>query len=200
MNTAYGIAGLVTVAAITPGPNNFAILQIAASQGLRRAAESIAGVVAGGLVMILIGYAGLTTWIAANPRIAQWLAVFGSGYLSWLAMRLIFSPRAPLNAETLGSGKALPTGSAALFAFQFVNPKAWILVLTTASFVQASDSSLSGFAYLTLVFVAIPTVCLLIWSVFGAFIASVISSARAKTGLDMIMGLLLAASIVLIWR
>src|SRR5262249_33886110 len=44
-----GVAGLVAIAAVTPGPNNFIVLRAASQAGIRGAWSAIAGVVLGGL-------------------------------------------------------------------------------------------------------------------------------------------------------
>ena len=200
MDAVYPVAGLVTVAAITPGPNNFAILQIAARGGLVLSLPSIAGIVTGGLVMVLLNLLGLGAWIGSEPSVGRWIAGIGSAYLLWLAWQLVF-PRAG-NASTDGDAPAstLPIGAWPLFAFQFLNPKAWVLVLTATAAFQLAQFGAGDLALLLLVFIVIPTACLLVWSLFGTLASRLLANATAARAFDRALGLLLAASIVFLWR
>src|SRR5207253_7438049 len=53
MNVLLGVSGLIFVSAVTPGPNNIAVLRIAGEQGLRATAAAILGVVLGSLAILL---------------------------------------------------------------------------------------------------------------------------------------------------
>lgn len=200
MDVVYPVAGLVTVAAITPGPNNFAILQIAAQRGLRQTIPSIVGIVCGGLVMVLVCLLGLGAWIAADPVVARWIAGLGSAYLLWLAMRLVFPRFAAASGKQGESAGALPIGALRLFTFQFLNPKAWVLVLTATAAFQVTQSGIGDLAWLLVVFIFVPAACLLVWSLFGTLAARLLANASAARAFDRALGILLAASIVFLWR
>jgi len=67
-----GVAGVVGVAAFTPGPNNFIVMRIAAYSGLGAAIPAIAAVVVGSLAMLTLANAGAGVALQTMP---QWRLV-----------------------------------------------------------------------------------------------------------------------------
>jgi threonine/homoserine/homoserine lactone efflux protein len=184
MQSVLGVAGMVLAAAITPGPNNLVVLRTAARAGMAGALPAIAGIVGGGLVLLAAAAAGAGALYRAEPRLQWIVAAGGCLYLSWLGIRLMWPRR---NAQT---GDSLPSGGLALFGFQFLNPKAWVMVLTASS-----ATSEIGFPLLAALFALIPLVCLLAWSALGSALSARLSAGTARW-LDRAMGALLVASAI----
>jgi threonine/homoserine/homoserine lactone efflux protein len=190
-------AALIFVAAITPGPNNLIVLRIAAGQGLRSALPAMAGVVVGGLAMFLLGQIGLAALVHEHPWLSTAMMTCGAAYLAWLGIDLVrssfvtLSPSAPLNRN-------LPQGAFALLAFQFANPKSWILVLTVTAAAQsaAAVQSVTTTVALVALFVVIPCGCLLAWAALGRAAARMILNPTSRARFDRAMGSLLAASAI----
>lgn len=190
MEILFAVAGLVTVGAITPGPNNFIVLRTAAKAGLAGALPAVAGIVLGGLGLLLLAAAGGAILFERLPGLRLGLALAGSMYLAWLGFRLIagsFSPKQD-DAPAL----RLPAGISGLAAFQFLNPKSWVLVLTAvAAMPPASPLVLLQLAAL---FVVIPATCLLLWSGCGALMMRALANGTVSSWFDRVMGGTLAAS------
>ena len=93
---------------------------------------------------------------------------------------------------------ALPAGLAGLFAFQFLNPKAWVMALTAAAAIRASHP-LSAFARLAPVFTVIPAACLFLWASAGSLLSSALRRAAVRAWFDRAMGLLLFGSAALLF-
>lgn len=180
-------AALIAVAAITPGPNNLAVLRIAVAHGMQAAFPAIVGIVLGGLVMLGLAQLGLAALVDAHPWIPSVIAVCGGAYLAWLGLTLVWRglQRAP---DAARSESGVPDGVLAMFVFQFTNPKSWTLVLTVSAAMPA--------AMLFALFVAIPLVCLIAWAAFGRFAARLLKDAVARARFDCAMGLALAASAI----
>ena len=153
------IAVLIAVAAITPGPNNFVVMAQASAAGATATARSIAEVVVGGAAMIIFT-TSLTTF-SFMERAVPWLAIAGATFLAFLAVQQAFHAGSP------EQGGAALKGPLALLAFQWVNPKAWVLVTLIAS-----ASVASGYSSLAVValFSAISATCLLLWAIGGRLI------------------------------
>jgi threonine/homoserine/homoserine lactone efflux protein len=81
---------LLTCFAITasPGPGSLLTLTVAAQAGVRAAAASIAGMLGGVTVYMLLVLAGAGLALAAAPALAPGLAVFGGVYLVWLGAKV----------------------------------------------------------------------------------------------------------------
>ena len=200
MNFEIGISGLLMVAAITPGPNNLLVLQLADKRGLRSTLPAIAGIVTGGVVMLILTQIGLGTVAARHSWLQSGVAVCGAIYLGVLGALLVCHSF-DASRTVANSMRVAPRAALSAFAFQFVNPKAWVLVLTVsaaASSAAARCSSqctaVSGELPLLILFITIPTSCLLMWAVLGQAAQRLMQGRLARARFDRVMGLLLIAS------
>lgn len=202
MNFEIGISGLIMAAAITPGPNNLLVLQLADERGLRSTLPAIAGIVTGGVAMFTLAQLGLGTVAAGHPWLQRMIAACGAIYLGALGVQLMYRSvdATPVlrNSIPLAPRAALP-----LFAFQFINPKAWVLVLTVSAAASSAASrssvqytALPGELALLLLFVAIPSGCLLAWAALGQAAKRLMQRRVARARFDRVMGLLLIVSAI----
>ncbi|GAA0708709.1 LysE family translocator [Dokdonella soli] len=206
MTSWIAIAGLITVAALTPGPNNLIVLRAAARSGVIGAVPAIAGVVSGGLTLLVIVMAGAGALFTRWPALNTVLAISGASYLAWLGGRLIAPKAAKQTAPTISpteSGPHVPetgqprAGALGAFGFQFLNPKGWVMVITATSATQASAGP--GVSWrLALLFVLIPAACLFVWSSLGVLMSESLRRPRVRRGFDCLMGVLLLASSLLL--
>lgn len=190
-----GVAGLVTVAAITPGPNNLVVMHAAARTGFAGALPAIAGIIAGGLAMLALAMAGIGVLFANEPRLYLAVAFGGGLYLCWLGARLVIASFASRRVQA--ATRELPTTALALFGFQFLNPKAWVMVLTVTAAVQGAGTQ-HAWWLLAVLFTAIPALCLASWSLLGAALAGALGRPALRKRLDRTLGVLLAASALLL--
>jgi threonine/homoserine/homoserine lactone efflux protein len=174
---------IVLVAAITPGPNNLVVLRAAARGGAGAAISAIVGIVTGGLVLLGIVVAGAGVVFAAEPGLRLAVTIGGCSYLSWLGLCLI------RGAGAKGAEAVRPEGALALFGFQFLNPKAWMMALTTG----VADIALWQLAA---VFVIVPVACLTLWAACGAALTGVLARPSAAARFDRAMGALLVVSAI----
>jgi homoserine/homoserine lactone efflux protein len=199
MDALIGVAGLVLVAAITPGPNNLVVMRLAARSGFVRTLPAIAGIVLGGLAMLVLVSLGAGTVFAAEPVLRTLIAVGGGAYLCWLGCDLVARSFAGGATGDTPAGTKLPAGLAGLFGFQFLNPKSWVMVLTAISAMPAAHGA-TAFLSLAALFTFIPVVCLGVWSSFGAALAKCLARPRVRAWSDRVMGVLLVASaLALVW-
>lgn len=190
MNVAIGISGLILIAAITPGPNNLIVLQLAGARGLKSALRAIAGIVAGGLLLIELAQIGLGAITARYPWFDEVFVVAGAVYLAVLGLRLVYRSFDTVGANP-GSRPIAALGAPALLVLQFANPKAWVLVLTVSA---AARGAASSQFVLPLLFVAISSASLLAWAVLGHVAARILQGGLARARFDRVMGTLLIAS------
>ncbi len=196
MEALIGTAGIVTAAAITPGPNNFVVMRTAARSGFAGALAAVAGVVLGGLALLGIAVTGGGAVFAAEPRLRVAVALCGGLYLAWLGARFVWRSFGGNTADERGG--AFPIGVVGLFFFQFLNPKSWAMVVTATSVVQTGADTLAAFAHLSLLFIVIPTVCLSVWSLFGSVMSQYLIRPTVRPWFDRAMGCFLAGSAVLL--
>jgi len=188
------VAGFITVAAITPGPNNFIVMAAAARDGFAAALPAIAGVVIGSLGLLALVGAGAGAAFEALPALRLLLMAAGALYLTWLGGQLIWqSNRHPSDGEP--SDGRLPCTAGGVAAFQLMNPKAWVLIVTAAAAVSGQTAALYSLASLVAV---ISALCLSLWACAGSAIAGWLSQPAARRWFDRFMGGLLIASAVLL--
>jgi len=191
-----GTFTLVFVALATPGPNNLFMTRAAAASGMRATVPAAIGVALGGLAMLLLSHVGLATVLLGAPELRQAILVAGSAVLIYGGLRIVASAHRRQHAPELHDGSA-PAGVAALFLFQFVNPKAWTLSLTIAAAMPASIHSGADAVAVSAIyacFLLVSMACNLGWAAFGQVASRWLGTAARRTHFDRAMGLLLAGS------
>lgn len=193
MHDLTAIAGLLLAAAITPGPNNLVVLREAGRAGLPGAMPAIAGIVLGGLTLLVVVAGGAGSVLARHGALRTTLTIAGGLYMAWLGLSLLITTR---RGAAASAGMALPAGGWGLFGFQFVNPKGWAMVLTVVAAWPAAH--LADYLPLVVLFTLIPLACLLIWAGGGRLLASRLACLRFRRRVDLAMGGLLLISAVLL--
>ncbi len=184
-------AGFALVGSITPGPNNAMLLASGANHGFRRTIPHVAGIAAGCVVMLLLVGLGLGRVFDAAPRLHDALRWVGAAYLLWLAWRIA-------NAGPVAEGGAV--GRPLLFwqaaAFQWVNPKAWILVVGAVSTYAPLDGFGRNVAVLAVLMglVNVPSAC--VWAGFGTALRPLLSRPGRARAFNVAMALLLVLSLL----
>ncbi|MEH6908895.1 LysE family transporter [Neobacillus drentensis] len=180
----------VFVTAFTPGPNNIMAMLSANKYGFKRTMKFCLGVGTGFLViMLLCSYFNL---LLKNtiPKIEFSMTIFGSIYMLYLAIKIIFSKEKNKEKDDKKNYGFL-TG----MLLQFINPKVILYGITAIStfIIPFNNSNFSLIMYsLFLAFVGFAgTVC---WSVFGSMFQIFLTRYRSK--FNLVMALLLFYSAV----
>lgn len=196
MSTEQAIAFVLFafVAAITPGPSNLILTSVGATVGVRRGLTTLFGVTLGmGLMMCLVAL-GLGSAILAYPLLLQGIKWVGVGFLLWLAWKI----------ATAGPSEAVAGRGAVGFwraaAFQWVNPKSWLVSASAAAtYLQAaSGGALRQSLAFGLLFVAAALPSCFAWLAFGAGLQRLLRTERALRAFNVAMAALLAGSVILI--
>src|SRR5262249_2063697 len=115
------------VMSITPGPNNVMLTASGANFGFRRTLPHMFGISAGCAVQLIAVGAGLGALFSHWPVLQTVLQWAGAAYLLWLGWKLIGS------GEIREGHAAQPVTFLQAAAFQFVNPKAWVMSLSAVA-------------------------------------------------------------------
>lgn len=178
------------VTSVTPGPNNTFLLTSGANFGIRRSLPYINGIMAGlGLMMVAIG-AGLGLVFTTLPAVYAALKWIGFAYIVWLAIAIVRS------TSKSDSGEAAYTGFVKSTIFQFVNPKAWIVVASfMATYVPVSQGLwVSVGACLLFLVTTYPGAFL--WAVFGQLLKNWLAKPKQRRIFNIIAATLLVASML----
>ncbi|MEP4038557.1 LysE family translocator [Pseudophaeobacter sp.] len=190
MTSFLAVLAIVTIAAVTPGPNNFIVMSAAARGGVAAALPAMAGVTGGSIALLILIGSGFGVLFDALPEVQMIVRVAGATYLIWLGFCMIRTASLPATQkETL----SLPQSALGVASFQFMNPKSWVLVTTALS---AMGSTVYDMLVLAFVFVVVMGLSLTLWTFIGKLIADWLVDLRFKRMFDTAMGLLLMASAV----
>jgi threonine/homoserine/homoserine lactone efflux protein len=183
------------VAAGTPGPSNALLTATGANVGVLRGLPALLGVAAGmGLMMFVVAF-GLGSVILDNPLVLAGVKWCGAAFLFWLAWKIATTYRGSAREN------ARPVGFLGAAAFQWINPKSWLVCASAAATFldQRSGSALGQSAAISLTFVLAALPSCLPWLAFGAVMQRLLRSERALRTFNVAMGALLAASVILIF-
>ena len=195
----FALALFSFVSSITPGPNNLLATSSGARFGLRRTIPQVAGVTFGFTFLFALAAAGAAALAQSSPRTTAALSVAGYGYLAWLAYRLIAAGWGPRHGLAMAS-VLRPMTFWQSAAFQFANPKAWMMALSAAtSFLGGSDGSLMTAVGLGLVFAAVNFPCVASWALVGSRLRDWLGDPTRPWRMrvfDVSMGVLLVATLI----
>ena len=180
------------VTSVTPGPNNMMLLASGVNFGVKRSLPHWLGVSLGHFLMLLLVGAGLERLLTAFPFVYQVMKVAGFAYLVYLAWGVARSG-AP---ERNGAEAAQPISFLGAAAFQWVNPKAWIMAIAYFSNYMPTDASLTFVVLTCMMFSAInfPSVGLWVW--LGAKLEHYLQHNTVRRVFNGTMAVLLIASMV----
>lgn len=192
----FPLASFCLVSSITPGPNNMMLLSSGATFGLRRTTPHLFGISGGCAIMVLVVGWALAGVVSRVPGLFTALHIVSTFYLLWLAWRIAIS-----TGPHGGSGRAQPFTFLEAAAFQWVNPKAWAMVVgAVTSFAQPAHL-LMDVSVIALVLMAVGLPCIVLWASAGQMLSRFLADPRALRGFNYGMAALLVASILPgIWR
>jgi threonine/homoserine/homoserine lactone efflux protein len=189
------LALFATVSTITPGGATTLATASGAHFGFRRSVPMMAGIAVGLGSMAAAAAAGLAGLLLAAPSLQLAMKTAGSIYLMWLAGKIGRS-----GPPHLRMGLAKPTGFAGGAWMLWHNPKGWAMTLgAAASFAALASGPFQLAVLLGLTFGLAATVSLSLWCVAGLLLARLLRTDRQWRLLNVLLGLLLAVSIVPMW-
>jgi len=175
---------------ITPGPNNLMVAASAANHGIRATVPHMVGILIGFSVMLAIVCAGLGVVLLSWPPLLPLFRWGGAAWLLWLAWKIAVAPP-PQNQQ----GRILGFFGAA--AFQWVNPKAWLIGVGAAGEYMLPDQSLAPqLLRIFVVFMIVGLPCLAVWALIGGGARLVLQSPDRLRLFNVAMGILLMLSVL----
>lgn len=185
--TLFAIAG-----SFTPGPNNIMLTASGANFGFRRTLPHILGICVGFPLMVTTVGLGLGRLFEEVPVTHSVLKLAGSAYLLWLAWRI-----AQAGSVDRPDAGARPLSFFQAAAFQWVNPKAWIMAMGAIStFTLAGQEMLPQVLTIAAIFTIVSVPSATVWTLLGIGVARILTSPAALRLFNLSMGALLALSVV----
>lgn len=182
------------VAAITPGPSNVMLTATGGQVGMWRGLPCLFGVSVGMGSLIFSVAAGLGQLVLQSDWLLLAMKWCGAAFLLWLSWKIASAPAGG------GGGDAKAVGFPAAAAFQWINPKSWLVSASAAgTYLQAGDEGVILQAALFAgLFIVAQLPSGLVWLGFGATMQRLLRGERAARIFNIAMGLSLAASVLFI--
>jgi threonine/homoserine/homoserine lactone efflux protein len=175
----------------TPGPNNVMLLSSGLTYGFRRTVPHIAGITVGFAFMIGAVGIGLGTVFIAYPVLQMILKYAGAAYLIYLAAVIALSEPGEPDQEN-ARGPMTFWGAA---MFQWVNAKGWVMVIGTITAYAAIASFPWNIAIQVALSLILGAVSCTAWALFGTALRPILTSPMAVRAFNVVMALLLLASL-----
>lgn len=191
METLPALLAFAFATSVTPGPNVIMVAASAANHGVRATVPHMAGITIGFPVMIVLVGLGLAGPFAASPTLHTVLKWIGAAWIVWLAWKIA-------RAGAPGEGVARPPlGFLGAAAFQWVNPKAWLLALAAIpAFTRPGGDVLVETLVIAAAFLAVSPPSVAFWAVVGAGTGRILRSPRQLRAFNVTMAVLLVLSLV----
>lgn len=184
------IFGLSAVS--TPGPNNIMLTASGVNFGFRRTVPHILGIAIGFAVMNLAVGVGLGGVFEAYPTVHMVLKYVCAVYLMYLAFRI-----ATAGEAKTGKARAKPFTFLQAAAFQWVNPKAWAIVVSAvATFTSVGGDLFAEVLLMSVIFLIVTFPSASSWTFFGTVIARYLHNPARLRAFNLTMAALLMLSLV----
>ncbi|MDI9358408.1 MAG: LysE family transporter [Phycisphaerales bacterium] len=191
-----GLLFYTFVICVTPGPNNFFLLQAGRSKKFPFLIKIVPGFFIGNFLMCMVAATGVAIIFIHNHALFLGLKVGASLillYLAFLFTKVRFDEEHP--------SKAVINNSLGAFLFQIVNPKTWICCITGAvGFTHPAQHPLLVATIFSAIVSTIAIPCLILWFGAGAFIKRTVKKRpHLNIIISYILFVLLLLAVVAIW-
>jgi threonine/homoserine/homoserine lactone efflux protein len=175
---------------ITPGPNNMMLFASGVNFGFRRTIPHMFGIGVG-FFSLLIGVGlGLGALLHTVPMVYTALKFAGGAYLVWIAWKIGSS-------RTLSEGKAgaVPMTFVQAAAFQWINPKAWVMAVTAMATYTTEQSYQASVLIVGAIFAIVNVPSVSTWAGFGSALRQWLSEPARLKWFNITMAVLLVLSL-----
>ncbi|WEZ83127.1 LysE family translocator [Rhizobium sp. 32-5/1] len=175
---------------ITPGPNNMMLFASGVNFGFIKTIPHMFGIGMGFLSLLIAVGLGLGALLHSVPLLYTALKFVGCAYLLYIAWKIGSS-------RTLGEGKAgaVPMTFLQAAAFQWVNPKAWVMAVSAMAAYTSEGNYLMSVAIVGVIFAVVNVPSVSTWAGFGSALRQWLSDPVRLKWFNITMAVLLVASL-----
>jgi len=200
MEEFYTITMLISIATftlstvMTPGPNNIMLLSSGLTFGYKNTIPHILGIIVGFPIMVILVGLGMGMLFEQFPFLLTLLKVIGIVYLFWMAYK-IANNHSTYQVDENSESQPFTFLQAAFF--QWVNPKAWIIVVTAISvFVTSNESSFLQVLIIAFIYMISGIISTNSWTLGGVFLKQFIKDEKGVKFFNISMSILLVLSVL----
>lgn len=186
------LAVFAFVASFTPGPNTLMLLASGVNYGFRATIPHMLGISIGFPVLLTAIGLGLGAAFEAWPPLAIGLKWAGAAYMLYLAWR-IANAGAP---KTNVTDTDRPLSFVEAAAFQWVNPKAWVMGISALATYTIAGHYAVSMGAVVLIFGLISIGAVSTWAFFGVTVRRFLHNDTIRRAFNVTMALLLVATLV----
>ncbi|MDG1582493.1 LysE family translocator [Pseudomonas sp. GOM6] len=179
------------VTSITPGPNNTMLLASGVNFGVRRSLPHLLGISLGFMVLVASVGLGLGQLFEQFPALYTALRYGGAVYLLYLAWKIAGAGAPDANGQS--TGKPFTFLQAA--AFQWINPKAWIMAIGAITTYTPQEGFLTNVLLIAALFALVNCPTCSLWAVAGSLLRRWLNRPAILRAFNIAMALLLVASL-----
>lgn len=175
---------------ITPGPNNMMLFASGVNFGFIRTVPHMFGIGAGFLSLLIAVGLGLGAVLHSVPLLYIALKFAGGAYLVWIAWKIGTS-----RSLSEGKANAVPMTFLQAAAFQWINPKAWVMAVTAMATYTSQQSYLASVIFVGIVFAIVNVPSVSTWAGFGSALRRWLSDPVRLKWFNITMAVLLVVSL-----
>ena len=160
------------------------------NHGIKKSIPHLLGITIGFPAMVLAIAFGLNAIFIYYPVTHQIINLFGMLYMLYLAWKIANASN-PRVSENLRK----PLGFWQAVAFQWVNPKAWVIALGAIAAYTSAETFAADVLGIMLAFFSVGSACMVFWLGLGVSLQDWLKNDRQLRVFNMVMALLLVLSI-----
>ena len=183
-------AAYAFVTSITPEPNNTMLFVSGVNFGFRASVPHLLGVNLGFSAMVLAVGIGIGGVFTAYPFLHDILKYAGAAYLLYLAWQIARS-----GGMNMTNGRGEPMTFLQAAAFQWINPKAWIMAIGAIATYTPEIGYFFNILIITVLFMLVNGPCIIAWTSFGTLLKRYLENTAFLRIFNVLMALLLVASL-----
>lgn len=175
---------------VTPGPNNIMLMTSGMNFGIKSSLPHLAGICIGFSVMVILIGLGFSMVFEKYPLLHEGIKVLGVFYLLYLSW--LIANAAP---DSLDNKKSKPFTFMQAALFQWINPKAWVVVTSAVSAYTVIDDAIYSQVFsMAFIFFLAAIIATFTWLLFGKGIKQILQSHTQQRVFNISMAVLLVAS------
>ena len=188
------LTGFAFIRAATPGPNNLLLMSSGALFGWQRSLPHLGGILLGFAILMTAAVFGLGSVVSQWPWLVTVVRILGAAWLGWMSLRYFLAglrgPAAVSDASPAPISRPFRFHEGVLF--QWVNPKALILVISAAgAYIAIAESIVERALIIVGVFFLAGAVSCSMWMIAGDALHRYMSSGESARYVNCGMGILI---------
>lgn len=184
----------IGIGAITPGPNNLMLAASGMNYGYRRTVPHMLGIGIGFCSLLLLCMLGAGAVFEAFPVLKLVMKVIATVFMVYLAYKIAMAGRVELDED-----KSKPLTFLQAAAFQYVNPKSWVVgLLAVATLLPDGVSTAEKSVIIVITVLITASVSVNVWALSGKAMARLFTKRQYRKIINAILALLLLATIPMI--